>query len=291
LSARRRRSIVKKLVLLTAAAGLVAGATPFMSASAAANKGDGKFELCNEADIPLVAKFDYGSNKNESKKAKNESKRNNNNNAFQLEGGVSNGNRGQNNNNENNNNVEGKPPPGGQNGGGQAKEKIAQDSGIIKEGKCTGVETLVGLKNEAKAKIYGIGEDGKLIDIGDAPFVNNELTVTATGTKEALTIVKGKTGEVGTGKPEKTTKEVLKALTAFEKAEKAEEKAKLKAEAKAKLEAKKLEAAKAEAAKADVVDPDNPFAAIDAKTKSATKSDTAKADTDVAAPAKVADDD
>ena len=69
LSTRRGRSVTKKLLMLTAAAGLIAAASPFVAAQAAQNKnaGNGSFELCNSTNFEVVAAFDYGKDNNAGK--------------------------------------------------------------------------------------------------------------------------------------------------------------------------------------------------------------------------------
>ena len=163
--------------MVAAAAGLIAAASPFVAAQAAQNNaaGKGTFELCNESDFAAVAKFDYGEDINKGKGNGKGNGKGQGRGQGQGKGGGKGGGKG--------------------NGGNGKGQKLAQDSGIVAPGECSGVENIVGLGKGAKAGIYGIDANGKVFDIGDAPFVNNQLVVTAKGSAENAAVVKGMGGD------------------------------------------------------------------------------------------------
>ncbi len=203
LSIGRRRSVTKKVVMVAAAAGLIAAASPFVAAQAAQNNaaGKGTFELCNESDFAAVAKFDYGEDINKGKgNGKGNGKGQGRGQGQGKGGGKGQGQgqgRGQ---GQGQGRGQGQGKGGGKgggkgNGGNGKGQKLAQDSGIVAPGECSGVENIVGLGKGAKAGIYGIDANGKVFDIGDAPFVNNQLVVTAKGSAENAAVVKGMGGD------------------------------------------------------------------------------------------------
>jgi len=223
LSAGIGRSIAKRVLIVTAATALIAGGTGSLIAANAGgvggrgapngaqgqgdkgdkgdkgqgkvNKGEGTFKLCSAGDFESFAKFDYGQDinvgqgkggpgKGKDKEGQGKGK--------EDPGAKGKGKEGRESKGIKEGGAQGGANKGGANKGGankgQQKQKLAQDSGIVPEGKCVN-QNIVGLGKGSKAELYTVDAEGTKVDVGSAPFVNNKLEIIMMGTAEAPTII------------------------------------------------------------------------------------------------------